>query len=293
VSDRLLYFWETVLAALVVILFFSLIIWGPSLIRVLETPATGNFPAAVVVTDPGPEATTTPPVPPKLFHYIEITNGCGPYYDLGPCVNMRSGPGIEHPMVARLRTGVVLKVEDATVTGNGIEWYKIIFDGEIRFPERVAGDWYVASDASSVRPFEDVGDIDLTKTTELPTTKHIVVDLSAEMLYAYDGDTLFMQEPISTGLDSTPTPNGSFRVFRKTPSRYMQGPIPGVSLQYYDLPGVPWNLYFTSDGAVIHGAYWHDHFGKPWSHGCVNLPPQKARELYEWADIGTPVKVQN
>jgi hypothetical protein len=111
--------------------------------------------------------------------------------------------------------------------------------------------------------------------------------------YAYDGDELFMQEPISVGLEGTPTPRGTFKVYTMIPSRYMQGPIPEVSDQYYDLPGVPWNLYFTKDGAVIHGAYWHDHFGQPWSHGCVNLPPQKAKELYLWADIGTTVTVQN
>ena len=113
------------------------------------------------------------------------------------------------------------------------------------------------------------------------------------MLYAYDGEILFMTEPISTGLNLTPTPRGTFTIFKMTPSRFMQGPIPDVSDQIYDLPGVPWNLYFTEDGAVIHGAYWHDHFGKRWSHGCVNLPPQKAKELYFWADIGISVNVKN
>ena len=73
----------------------------------------------------------------------------------------------------------------------------------------------------------------------------------------------------------------------------MQGPVPGVSDDAYDLPGVPWDLYFTHGGAVIHGAYWHDKFGEPWSHGCVNLPLQKAKELYLWADVGTPVTVQD
>ena len=109
---------------------------------------------------------------------------------------------------------------------------------------------------------------------------------------AYDGDTLFMQEPVSTGLELTPTARGTFTIFKMTPARYMQGPIPGGTDQYYDLPGVPWNLYFTQGGAVIHGAYWHDHFGKPWSHGCVNLSPQNAKKLYEWAPIGIPVTIQ-
>ncbi len=225
------------------------------------------------------------------FHYIEIINGCGPYYNLTPCVNMRSGPGTQYPIVDRLRTGIVLKAQ-STTTSEGYEWYKIMIDKSILYPERVTGDWYVAADPKSVQPFENVGDEWLTSKSAT-TTKRIVIDLSQEMLYAYDGETLFMQNSISTGLEFTPTPVGTFKVFKKTPSRYMQGPIVGLSDQYYDLPGVPWNLYFTNDGSVIHGAYWHDHFGQPWSHGCVNLPPEKAKELYLWADIGTAVIVKN
>ena len=262
-------------------------LWGSTALH------RSTFSAAVAV--PGEEASTSVQTPavvePLLFHYIEIIDGCGPYYDTGVCVNMRSGPGTEYPVVGHLRTGVVLKVEGATVQ-DGRQWYKIIFDGEIRYPERVAGDWYVAVDPTSVLPLDNIGDEVLTKNTP-PTAKRIVVDLTKEMLYAYDGDTLFMQQPISTGLELTPTPIGTFKVYKKTPSRYMQGPIPEVSDQYYDLPGVPWNLYFTAGGAVIHGAYWHDHFGQPWSHGCVNLPPEKAKELYLWADVGTTVTVQN
>ena len=90
------------------------------------------------------------------------------------------------------------------------------------------------------------------------------------------GEELAMEIDISTGLELTPTPRGTFTVFRKTPSRYMQGPLPGIANDYYDLPGVPWNLYFTEQGAVIHGAYWHDSFGSPYSHGCVNADPKTA-----------------
>lgn len=74
----------------------------------------------------------------------------------------------------------------------------------------------------------------------------------------------------------------------------MQGPLPYLqSNQYYDLPGVPWNLYFTEQGAVIHGAYWHDSFGHPYSHGCVNLSPENAFKLYVWTPLGTPVIVRD
>jgi len=205
---------------------------------------------------------------------------------------MRSGPSVKDPVVARLRTGVVLKVEATTTEREGQAWYKVVFDKTILYPERVKGGWYVAVDATSVQSFENAGDEEITKTTAT-TTKRIVIDLAKEILYAYDGNNLFMQEPISTGLDFTPTPTGVFRVFRKTPSRYMQGPIPGVSTQVYDSPGVPWDLYFTAGGAAIHGAYWHDHFGQPWSHGCVNLSPPQAKKLYAWAEVGMTVTVKN
>ncbi len=226
-----------------------------------------------------------------LFHYLEIQGGCNWSY-IGACVHVRSGPGLTYPIVVSLRTGIVLKVEATTTAADGHEWYKVIFDGNIRYTERVKSDWYVAANSLDVRHFTDKGDSQSAPGVVGSTTKRIVVNLSKQILYAYDGDTLFMQEPISTGLEFTPTPIGKFTVYKKTPSRYMQGPIPEVSDQYYDLPGVPWNLYFSVDGAVIHGAYWHNSFGKQWSHGCVNLLPQEARKLYDWAVLGTPVTVQ-
>lgn len=241
-----------------------------------------------------PVATSTatssfPQIDISLSPYVDVIESCGPYYGGGTCVNMRSGPGTEYPVLAKLRKGVVLKVGDVT-ENEGRQWYSVYVDDVLQHPERVISDWYVAAD--TVQLFYDGGDHYLAPRAGTTTQKHILVVLSKEMLYAYDGDTLYMQEPISTGLDKTPTPIGTFPVYKKTPSRYMQGPVEGVSDQYYDLPGVPWNLYFTKDGAVIHGAYWHDHFGEPWSHGCVNLPPDQAKKLYEWAPLGTMVTIQ-
>ncbi len=224
-----------------------------------------------------------------VFTYIEVLDSCDHAF-VGECVNVRSGPGTEFPIVSKLRTGIVLSIAE-TITKNGEEWHKINFVHELLYPERIKGDWYVS--AQFVNKFTDDGDHALKKGEVASTTKRIIVDVSEQKLYAYDGDKLFMEEPISTGLEFTPTPRGKFTIFKMTPSRFMQGPIPGVSEQKYDLPGVPWDLYFTEGGAVIHGAYWHNHFGKQWSHGCVNLPPQKAKELYLWADIGTSVTVRN
>ena len=224
------------------------------------------------------EATIATTTLPLLPHYIEVTSGCDTHF-VGDCVNMRSGPGTEYPVVVHLRTGVVLRVGDIVTAKNGTTWYKIVFTHELLYPERVKGNWYVSTEFVQLITSET--DHELVKGEKVATTtKRIVVDLSEEKLYAYDGDQLFMEEPISAGLELTPTQRGTFTIFKMTPSRFMQGPIPGVSDQVYDLPGVPWNLY------------WHDHFGKPWSHGCVNMSPVSARKLYDWAEVGMKVTVQ-
>ncbi len=251
----------------------------------------------VTAPESEPEA-EAPPAAAPVFHYIEIIGGCDSAYAGAPCVNVRPSPGVAGPSVMKLREGLVLQVAAETVpdedpAAGGRRWHKIIFDGTVRYPERISGDWYVVADPSAARAFEDPGVLDAAIGATTTSAKRILVDLSDERLYAYDGGELFMEEPISSGLEETPTPRGNFSVFRKTPSRYMQGPLPGISDQKYDLPGVPWNLYFTEQGAVVHGAYWHNGFGSPWSHGCVNLAPDAARELYLWAELGVPVTVRD
>jgi hypothetical protein len=230
------------------------------------------------------------PISKVLFEYIEVFDSCGPHFE-GECLNVRSGPGEDYPSITKLRNGIVLKV-DGEVEHDGEVWYKIVFDEWLRYPERLKGDWYVNSDYVEV--LLDEGDKTIWEHGKATSTKEIIVDRSEQKLYAYDGDELFMDISISTGLELTPTPRGTFTVFKKTPSRYMQGPLPNlIDQQYYDLPGVPWNLYFTDGGAVIHGAYWHNSFGRKYSHGCVNLPVDKARELYYWAPLGTKVTVRD
>lgn len=231
------------------------------------------------------------PIEKVLFEYVEVVDSCGPHFE-GECLNVRSGPGPEYPAVAQLRNGIVLKV-GGEVKRDGERWFKIVFDEWLRYPERVTGDWYV--DARYVEVLLNEGDKTVWEDGAASSTaKEIIVERNEQLLYAYEDGELFLETPISTGLALTPTPRGEFSIFKKTPSRYMQGPLPNLaSDQYYDMPGVPWNLYFTDGGAVIHGAYWHTSFGKTYSHGCVNLPPDTARKLYEWAELGTKVTVRD
>jgi lipoprotein-anchoring transpeptidase ErfK/SrfK len=113
--------------------------------------------------------------------------------------------------------------------------------------------------------------------------KRILVVLHEEMVYVYQDGVLLRQFLSSTGLPGTPTVQGTFSIYVKYDAQRMVGPG-------YDLPGVPWVMYFYR-GYALHGTYWHNNFGHPMSHGCVNLRTPEAEWLYEWAPVGTTVTV--
>ncbi len=116
-------------------------------------------------------------------------------------------------------------------------------------------------------------------------THWIDVDLSQQRLYAYAGDTLMNSFVVSTGTWQTPTVTGEFKVWVKLRSSSMSGP------GYY-LPDVPYVMYFYGDYG-IHGTYWHNNFGTPMSHGCVNLTIPDAEWVYNFASVGTVVNVHD
>ena len=118
--------------------------------------------------------------------------------------------------------------------------------------------------------------------------KTIVISISHQMLWAYRGDQVVLSSSVSTGRAGFDTPVGSFAVLTKLPSQTMEGVIGG---EYYNVPDVPWVLYFTNSGQALHGTYWHSNFGTPMSHGCVNLPLDVAAWLHDWAPLGTRVLI--
>lgn len=128
--------------------------------------------------------------------------------------------------------------------------------------------------------------------TELPAVqpassgggKRFVIDLSEQRLYAYEGDTMVRTTLVSTGVARYPTVTGTFYIYLRYTSQRMIGPG-------YDLPGVPYVQYFYKSYG-LHGTYWHNNFGTPMSHGCVNMPTSEAEWAFNWATIGTPVIVQ-
>jgi len=111
----------------------------------------------------------------------------------------------------------------------------------------------------------------------------IEVNLSEQRVYAWEGDVLANSFIVSTGTWQTPTVTGTFKIWNKTRIQAMSGP------GYY-LPNVPFVMYFYEDYG-FHGTYWHNNFGTPMSHGCVNLTIPDSEWLYNWASYGTVVQV--
>jgi len=121
-----------------------------------------------------------------------------------------------------------------------------------------------------------------------PDQKHIYVDLSAQRLYAYDGNTKVYDFPVSTGKWNK-TPTGDFRIWIWLRYTRMAGGNPAIGT-YYNLPNVPYTMYFAnssvpkSAGYSLHGAYWHNNFGHPMSHGCVNMRIEDAGKIFYWTN---------
>jgi len=257
--------------------------------RNLEITDKNNSAAIATSNNKLPYLKIYTPEPPTLHTFFEVTKGCKVMIDEN-CTHAYASTTTTSPIKANLRIGVILLVNNKVTTSDGTIWYEVNFAEPIRYQKRVSLPWFVTAKAGNI--FSDIGLLTMGTSTTI-NTKQIIVDRSEQMLYAFIDDKLFMKSPVSTGLLLSPTPRGTFTIFKKTPTRYMQGPLPGISNQYFDLPGVPWNLYFTEQGAVIHGAYWHNSFGKIWSHGCVNLPPEIAKKLYIFADLGTTVIIRD
>lgn len=135
--------------------------------------------------------------------------------------------------------------------------------------------------------------------------KKIVISLSEESLTAYDGETIFLQTPVTTGGQGTPTPVGTYKVISKIQNFVMRSPWPRSDWRWYSSVFVRYGLEFDEDGYYIHDAAWRNNFGPgsnsqrgtpggdfTGTHGCVNVPVAAEAKLYAWAPVGTTVIVQ-
>ncbi len=115
--------------------------------------------------------------------------------------------------------------------------------------------------------------------------KWIEVDLSDQKMIAHQGEQVFLESLVSTGLWGR-TPPGEYRIWYKIRATKMEGGNRANNTYYY-LPNVPYVMFFSGD-IGIHGTYWHQNFGQPMSHGCVNSPTPIAEKLFYWTDPPLP-----
>lgn len=133
--------------------------------------------------------------------------------------------------------------------------------------------------ASSTQLVEDAGE------------KLIIVDISEQRLTAYSNGVPVHTFLVSTGVNGWNTPQGTTTVTAKIPIMdYTWNYGPG-NPNNYSLPDVKWNLRFKNH-YYIHSAYWHNNFGHVMSHGCVNTSIPDAEWIFNWANVGTTVTVQ-
>ncbi|MBN3907201.1 MAG: L,D-transpeptidase [Nostoc sp. NMS1] len=144
----------------------------------------------------------------------------------------------------------------------------------------LAGDRHSATVIAASVDENGITESNIRQTSQ---SRWIEIDLSEQRLRAWEGKKLVYSYRISGGKRSTPTPIGRFRINSKYRTHRMRG-------KGYNIPDVPYTMYFY-EGYAIHGAYWHNRFGTPVSHGCVNLPVKQARNVYNWASYGTLVVV--
>lgn len=183
-----------------------------------------------------------------------------------------AGPTTTHIVKAGDELGLISKLYDVSIADivslNGITNPDLLYVGqELIIP---AAGVYVPSAAEAPAPSTTTG-------------RAIVVSVSKQRIYAYENGALVRSHLVSTGLPSTPTVLGDYKIYVKYLADDMSGPG-------YFLPQVPYTMYFYS-GYAIHGTYWHNAFGRVMSRGCVNLPVDEAQWFYNFASVGTPVRV--
>lgn len=203
-----------------------------------------------------------------------LTEVSVPYTDARRDINRTNWPSY------RLYYGTTHWVRALVQDKSGGWWYRITDD-------KFRKTYFV--DARHLRPLDDSRQSPLA--TYAGIDKRLEVRLGEQVVVAYeDGQPVFMTRMASGAhflAGNYTTPTGQYVTNRKRPSRHMAAG--DLAASGYDLPGVPWVTYLTLSGISFHGTYWHNDFGKPRSHGCLNVNINAANWIYRWSTPGVPL----
>jgi len=191
-----------------------------------------------------------------------------------PFTDAHWGPGREFAVAYRLYYETTHWVKGLVHDSKGQPWYRIVEDK-----------WklHYFAPASHLRqiPPEEIQPL---SSHVPPAAKRIEIRTVEQLVVAFEWDQPVFVAKAATGAKFSngdfSTPKGHYITAHKRPSRHMAAG--NLAYNGYDLPGVPWICYITESGISLHGTYWHNDFGRPRSHGCINLAPKAAKWIYLW-----------
>jgi hypothetical protein len=191
-----------------------------------------------------------------------------------PYTDAHVGPAQSFPFGYRYYYATTHWVLSLVYNPDGEPWYHVLED-------KWDHEYYAPASHLRIVPKEELTPL---SPDVPPVAKRIEVRTQDQTVIAYEFDQpVFMTRAATGGHFSNgnfATPAGRHITFHKRPSRHMAAG--NLAYNGYDLPGVPWIVYFTESGVSFHGTYWHNNYGHPRSHGCVNLTPRAAKWLYRW-----------
>jgi len=209
-----------------------------------------------------PSSGPAPITPPGIWVQVSV-----------PIAEARLKPNA--PRVSRkIYYGSVYRAVDVAQDESSQWWYRLK-DGIAYSP----GPYVLATSLRFLPPEA------LTPISSDRTDKKIVVDVVKQEMTCFEGETPVLSARTATGFGSNRTPRGEYEVLRKSHTSYMIG---GVGSDHYDLPGVSFPTYFTRSAIAVHGTYWHHDYGRPRSHGCVNVINDAAQFVFRWSNPAVP-----
>jgi lipoprotein-anchoring transpeptidase ErfK/SrfK len=194
-----------------------------------------------------------------------------------PYVDGLARPEAGAPVVYRLYYSAIFQLAEVVTGPDNTPWYRATMETGINL--FVPASTFRIVQAEELTPL--AADVD-------PAEKRIEVYLVEQALSAFEGQREVFRTRISSGANYfgedghtllNGTPRGEQHIWSKRISRHMQG---GTVDAGYDVPGVGWVAYFAGNGAALHSTYWHNDFGIPKSHGCLNCRPEDAKWLFRW-----------
>jgi hypothetical protein len=196
-----------------------------------------------------------------------------------PFVECHARPSLKSMTIYRMYYETTYWIARKVKGDGGSAWYRI-------FDDLHKVEYFVPAEYLRIVPPEEFAPLSPGVDSDL---KRIEVHLDRQQLLAYEDQTQVYSARVSSGkkvFGKYTTPLGRFLTFHKRHSRHMAAG--NLAAGGYDLPGVPWVSYITRGGVSFHGTFWHNDFGTPHSHGCINLSVQDSKWLYRWTIPNVP-----